>query len=118
MKATAVARPIQGLIKYHGLKKPKQRIPYHDSISVCVQALHARRGLVWLGHISTNSRCTCCNYKLKLTWTRTLVFLLEAHKSKVQSISLAISSMWAIIKFLMYSGTVVSLDSATLAKTS
>lgn len=39
MKATAVAHPIQGLIKYHGLKKPKQRIPYHDSISVCIQAL-------------------------------------------------------------------------------
>lgn len=39
MKATAVAHPIQGLIKYHGLKKPKLRIPYHDSISVCIQAL-------------------------------------------------------------------------------
>ncbi len=39
MKATAVAHPIQGLVKYHGLKKPKQRIPYHDSISVCIQAL-------------------------------------------------------------------------------
>ncbi|MFB0567331.1 MAG: diphosphomevalonate decarboxylase, partial [Candidatus Bathyarchaeia archaeon] len=33
MKATAIAHPIQGLIKYHGLKKPKQRIPYHNSIS-------------------------------------------------------------------------------------
>ncbi len=40
MKSTAVAHPIQGLIKYHGLKKPKQRIPYHDSISVCIQALN------------------------------------------------------------------------------
>lgn len=39
LKVTAVAHPIQGLIKYHGLKKPKQRIPYHDSISVCIQAL-------------------------------------------------------------------------------
>ncbi len=39
MKATAVAYPIQGLIKYHGLKKSKKRIPYHDSISVCIQAL-------------------------------------------------------------------------------
>jgi diphosphomevalonate decarboxylase len=27
------------LIKYHGLRKPSQRIPYHDSISVCVKAL-------------------------------------------------------------------------------
>jgi len=40
MKATAIAHPIQGLIKYHGLKKPKQRIPYHDSISLCIQALN------------------------------------------------------------------------------
>jgi phosphomevalonate decarboxylase len=38
MKATSVAHPIQGLIKYHGLKDPKQRIPFHDSISVCTEA--------------------------------------------------------------------------------
>jgi phosphomevalonate decarboxylase len=38
LKVTAVAHPIQGLVKYHGLKNPKQRIPYHDSISVCIQA--------------------------------------------------------------------------------
>ena len=34
-----MAHPIQGLVKYHGLRDPKNRIPYHDSISVCVQAL-------------------------------------------------------------------------------
>jgi len=39
MKATAVAHPIQGLIKYHGLKDPAKRIPYHDSISVCAAEL-------------------------------------------------------------------------------
>jgi phosphomevalonate decarboxylase len=39
LKVTAVAHPIQGLIKYHGLKKPVQRIPFHDSISVCIKAL-------------------------------------------------------------------------------
>lgn len=39
MKVTVIAHPIQGLIKYHGLRRPKERIPYHDSISVCVQAL-------------------------------------------------------------------------------
>jgi phosphomevalonate decarboxylase len=39
MKATAVAHPIQGLIKYHGLKDLMLRIPFHDSISVCVDAL-------------------------------------------------------------------------------
>ncbi len=39
MKASARAYAIQGLIKYHGLKNPKVRIPYHDSISVCIKAL-------------------------------------------------------------------------------
>jgi phosphomevalonate decarboxylase len=34
MKGSAVAHPIQGLIKYHGLKDEKLRIPFHDSISV------------------------------------------------------------------------------------
>ncbi len=38
-KATAVAYAIQGLVKYHGLKDNKRRIPYHDSISVCVEQL-------------------------------------------------------------------------------
>ena len=39
MKASAVAYPIQGLIKYHGLRDEKLRIPYHDSISVCTAPL-------------------------------------------------------------------------------
>jgi len=39
MKATAIAHPIQGLIKYHGLKDPELRIPFHDSISVCIKEL-------------------------------------------------------------------------------
>ncbi len=34
MKGSAIAHPIQGLIKYHGLKDENLRIPYHDSISV------------------------------------------------------------------------------------
>lgn len=39
MKTTAIAHPIQGLIKYHGLKDTKLRIPFHDSVSVCINAL-------------------------------------------------------------------------------
>ena len=39
MKFTARAYAIQGLIKYHGLRNPKLRIPFHDSISVCMKAL-------------------------------------------------------------------------------
>ena len=39
MKSTARAFAIQGLIKYHGLRNPRLRIPYHDSISVCMKSL-------------------------------------------------------------------------------
>jgi phosphomevalonate decarboxylase len=35
MKATARAHPIQGLVKYHGMRDSDLRLPYHDSISVC-----------------------------------------------------------------------------------
>ena len=38
-KATAIAHPMQGLVKYHGLKDWNLRIPYHDSISVNLEAL-------------------------------------------------------------------------------
>jgi phosphomevalonate decarboxylase len=34
MKSSAIAHPIQGLIKYHGLRDETLRIPFHDSISV------------------------------------------------------------------------------------
>ncbi len=39
MKVTAEAHPIQGLIKYHGLVDPIRRIPFHDSISICAEAM-------------------------------------------------------------------------------
>ncbi len=42
MKASAVAHPIQGLIKYHGLADERLRLPYHDSISVCTAPLLTR----------------------------------------------------------------------------
>lgn len=35
MQATARAHPIQGIVKYHGMRDPDLRLPYHDSISVC-----------------------------------------------------------------------------------
>ena len=35
MKATARAHPIQGLVKYHGMRDEQLRFPYHDSISLC-----------------------------------------------------------------------------------
>jgi len=34
VKGSATAHPIQGLIKYHGLRDEQLRIPFHDSISV------------------------------------------------------------------------------------
>jgi len=41
-KASATAHAIQGLIKYHGLRDEKLRLPYHDSISVCVDKLSTK----------------------------------------------------------------------------
>ncbi|MEF8853875.1 MAG: phosphomevalonate decarboxylase MvaD [Haloarculaceae archaeon] len=35
MKATARAHPIQGIVKYHGMRDAELRLPYHDSISLC-----------------------------------------------------------------------------------
>src|SRR5207244_9442835 len=49
MKATAVAHPIQGLIKYHGLADPVLRLPFHDSISVCTAPLTSRTTLEFGG---------------------------------------------------------------------
>ena len=40
MKATAKAHPIQGLVKYHGMRNKELRLPYHDSISVCTAPSH------------------------------------------------------------------------------
>jgi phosphomevalonate decarboxylase len=40
MKTTVIAHPIQGLIKYHGLRDRRLRLPFHDSISVCAEALN------------------------------------------------------------------------------
>jgi phosphomevalonate decarboxylase len=39
VKATAIAHPIQGLVKYHGLVDERLRLPFHDSISVCTAPL-------------------------------------------------------------------------------
>src|SRR5690606_27672074 len=38
-KASAIAHPIQGLVKYHGLRDESLRLPFHDSISVCTAPL-------------------------------------------------------------------------------
>jgi len=42
MKATATAHPIQGLVKYHGLRDEELRMPYHDSISLCTAPSHTK----------------------------------------------------------------------------
>ncbi|MFC6951657.1 phosphomevalonate decarboxylase MvaD [Halorubellus litoreus] len=42
MKATAMAHPIQGLVKYHGMRDDIERLPYHDSISVCTAPSHTK----------------------------------------------------------------------------
>jgi phosphomevalonate decarboxylase len=42
MKATAMAHPIQGIVKYHGMRDDRLRLPYHDSISVCTAPSHTK----------------------------------------------------------------------------
>ena len=42
MKATAKAHPIEGLVKYHGMRDEELRLPYHDSISVCTAPSHTK----------------------------------------------------------------------------
>ncbi len=42
MKATARAHPIQGLVKYHGMRDEQLRLPYHDSISLCTAPSHTK----------------------------------------------------------------------------
>ena len=47
MKATATAHPIQGLVKYHGMRDPDLRLPYHDSISVCTAPSRTTTTVEW-----------------------------------------------------------------------
>ena len=47
MKATATAHPIQGLVKYHGMRDPDLRLPYHDSISLCTAPSRTTTTVEW-----------------------------------------------------------------------
>jgi len=49
-KATAIAHPIQGLIKYHGLVDDRLRLPFHDSISVCTAPLTTKTTIEFGGY--------------------------------------------------------------------
>ena len=55
MTGSAVAHPIQGLIKYHGLKRWDSRIPYHDSISVCMAAFQTHTTVRFSTHIGRDT---------------------------------------------------------------
>jgi len=47
LKSKAIAYPIQGLIKYHGMRDFESRIPFHDSISVCTAPLKTVTEVEW-----------------------------------------------------------------------
>ncbi|GAB6877792.1 phosphomevalonate decarboxylase MvaD [Halorubrum gandharaense] len=47
MKATARAHPIQGLVKYHGIRDQEKRHPYHDSISLCTAPTASTTTVEW-----------------------------------------------------------------------
>jgi len=55
MKATARAHPIQGLIKYHGMRDSEQRYPYHDSISLCTAPSHTKTTVEFLPDSDTDA---------------------------------------------------------------
>jgi phosphomevalonate decarboxylase len=46
-KATARAHPIQGLVKYHGMRDAELRLPYHDSISLCTAPTATTTTVEW-----------------------------------------------------------------------
>jgi phosphomevalonate decarboxylase len=46
-KATARAHPIQGLVKYHGMRDASLRLPYHDSISLCTAPTATTTTVEW-----------------------------------------------------------------------
>ncbi len=46
-KATARAHPIQGLVKYHGMRDVELRFPYHDSISLCTAPTATTTTVEW-----------------------------------------------------------------------
>ncbi|MFB6154264.1 MAG: phosphomevalonate decarboxylase MvaD [Haloferacaceae archaeon] len=55
MKATAKAHPIQGLVKYHGMRDAELRHPYHDSISVCTAPSHSKTTVEFLPDASEDA---------------------------------------------------------------
>ncbi len=57
-KASAVAHPIQGLVKYHGLRDPVRRIPFHGSISVCTGPTHTHTTFALLDDANARSSAT------------------------------------------------------------
>ncbi|PAU84498.1 diphosphomevalonate decarboxylase [Halorubrum salipaludis] len=46
-KATARSHPIQGLVKYHGMRDEQLRLPYHDSISLCTAPTATTTTVEW-----------------------------------------------------------------------
>ncbi|WP_158057370.1 phosphomevalonate decarboxylase MvaD [Halorussus halophilus] len=55
MKATAKAHPIQGLVKYHGMRDEDQRLPYHDSISLCTAPSHTKTTVEFDGDLDSDT---------------------------------------------------------------
>ena len=47
-KVTARAHPIEGLVKYHGIRDEELRVPFHDSISVCTAPTATTTTVEWL----------------------------------------------------------------------
>ena len=57
MQATARAHPIQGLVKYHGMRDTERRLPYHDSISLCTAPSHSLTTVAFEPDASADTYC-------------------------------------------------------------
>jgi len=55
MKATATAHPIEGLVKYHGMRDEQLRLPYHDSISLCTAPSHTTTTVEFAGDLADDT---------------------------------------------------------------
>jgi len=122
-KASGKANVIQGLIKYHGLKDKKRRLPFHDSISVCAEQLYTTatvefdnsypedrieiNGVVAAGR-EAERVLDVVNYLRKLTRTR-MHFRLASKNSLAEGKGLGFSAA-AFASIAMASSKALGLD--------
>lgn len=106
MKLTAKAHPIQGIVKYHGYKE--NRIPYHDSISVCTAP---SRSITTVEFGYKEDSCTVDGSEIKDKGKRRVVNILD----KIREISGEESGAKVASKNMVRSGVGLGSSSSGFA---